>query len=100
MNNTAMPLSDPGEFQEDDKEEIEGVKTNFLDSNSESDTYRWAMCYEEDFEGLFEDLDLGSSKLGKSENQKNELIAKVLTHLDEIDFQLDDTGLAPPTGIR
>jgi type I restriction enzyme M protein len=46
---------------------------------------------EEDFEGLFEDLDLGSSKLGKSENQKNELIAKVLTHLDQIDFQLDDT---------
>ena len=46
---------------------------------------------EEDFEGLFEDLDLGSSKLGKSENQKNELIAKVLTHLNEIHFQLDDT---------
>ena len=47
MNNTAMPLSDPGEFQEDDKEEIEGVKTNFLDSNSESDMYRLAMCYED-----------------------------------------------------
>ena len=35
----------------------------------------------EDFEGLFEDLDLGSSKLGKTENAKNELIAKVLVHL-------------------
>ena len=46
---------------------------------------------EEDFEGLFEDLDLGSSKLGKSENQKNELIAKVLVHLDQIDFRLQDT---------
>ncbi|MBN8420807.1 MAG: type I restriction-modification system subunit M [Verrucomicrobia bacterium] len=46
---------------------------------------------EEDFEGLFEDLDLGSSKLGKTENQKNELIAKVLTHLDKIDFRLADT---------
>lgn len=46
---------------------------------------------EEDFEGLFEDLDLGSSKLGKSENAKNELIAKVLVHLDQIDFRLDDT---------
>jgi type I restriction enzyme M protein len=47
---------------------------------------------EEDFEGLFEDLDLdlGSSKLGKSENQKNELIAKVLVHLDQIDFRLGD----------
>jgi len=46
---------------------------------------------EEDFEGLFEDLDLGSSKLGKTENQKNELIAKVLVHLDQIDFRLADT---------
>lgn len=46
---------------------------------------------EDDFEGLFEDLDLGSSKLGKTENQKNELIAKVLVHLDDIDFRLSDT---------
>ena len=45
---------------------------------------------EEDFEGLFEDLDLGSSKLGKTENQKNDLVARVLTHLDEINFRLDD----------
>lgn len=47
---------------------------------------------EDDFEGLFEDLDLGSSKLGKTENQKNELIAKVLSHLDQIDFRLAETG--------
>ncbi len=46
---------------------------------------------EDDFEGLFEDLDLGSSKLGKTENQKNELIARVLVHLDSIDFRLADT---------
>lgn len=46
---------------------------------------------EDDFEGLFEDLDLGSSKLGKTESQKNELIAKVLLHLDKIDFRLSDT---------
>jgi len=45
---------------------------------------------EEDFEGLFEDLDLGSSRLGKTENAKNTLIAKVLVHLDQIDFKLDD----------
>jgi type I restriction enzyme M protein len=46
---------------------------------------------EDDFEGLFEDLDLGSSKLGKTESQKNDLIAKVLSHLDKIDFGLADT---------
>ena len=46
---------------------------------------------EDDFEGLFEDLDLGSSKLGKTENQKSELIAKVLIHLEHVDFRLADT---------
>jgi len=43
---------------------------------------------EEDFGNLFEDLDLTSSKLGKSENDKNELIVKVLSSLDEIDFDI------------
>ena len=46
---------------------------------------------EEDFGNLFEDLDLTSSKLGKSENDKNELIVKVLSHLEEIDFDLENT---------
>ncbi|MEQ9285400.1 MAG: type I restriction-modification system subunit M [Cyclobacteriaceae bacterium] len=46
---------------------------------------------EEEFSHLFEDLDLTSSKLGKSETQKNELIVKVLSHLDEIDFRIEDT---------
>lgn len=44
---------------------------------------------EEDFGNLFEDPDLTSSKLGKTEEAKNELVAKVLTHLDEVDFDLD-----------
>tara|TARA_B110000093_G_scaffold91776_1_gene99240 strand:+ start:418 stop:1992 length:1575 start_codon:yes stop_codon:yes gene_type:complete len=46
---------------------------------------------EEDFGNLFEDLDLTSSKLGKSENDKNELIVKVLSHLDEIDFDIENS---------
>src|SRR6478736_6531203 len=37
---------------------------------------------EEDFGNLFSDLDLTSHKLGKSEADKNELIVKVLVHLD------------------
>ncbi len=45
---------------------------------------------EDDFNKLFEDLDLTSSKLGKTESAKNELIAKVLGHLDKIDFKLAD----------
>ena len=46
---------------------------------------------EEDFNQLFEDLDLTSSKLGKTEAQKNDLIVRVLNHLDKIDFQLGAT---------
>lgn len=43
---------------------------------------------EDDFEHLFEDLDLTSTKLGKTEEQKNTLISKVLSHLDNINFEL------------
>ncbi len=46
---------------------------------------------EEDFTALFEDMDLQSTKLGRSPNARNELIAKILSHLDEIDFKLGDT---------
>ncbi len=46
---------------------------------------------EDDFNQLFEDLDLSSTKLGRSADKRNELIAKVLLHLDKIDFALEDT---------
>lgn len=45
---------------------------------------------EEDFGNLFEDLDLTSSKLRKTEEAKNELIVKVITHLDQVDFDLEN----------
>ncbi|MCF2491131.1 type I restriction-modification system subunit M [Dyadobacter sp. CY347] len=48
---------------------------------------------EEDFDNLFEDMDLTSSKLGKTPELRNELITKVLIHLDKIDFKLEDTEL-------
>jgi type I restriction enzyme M protein len=46
---------------------------------------------EDDFNKLFEDLDLTSTKLGRTEKDKNELISKVLAHLDKIDFNLEDS---------
>lgn len=46
---------------------------------------------EEDFQNLFEDLDLTSSKLGKTTDDKNKLIVQVLAHLNEIDFQIGNT---------
>lgn len=48
---------------------------------------------EDDFIKLFEDLDLTSTKLGRTEKEKNALIAKVLSHLDKIDFKIDSTEL-------
>ena len=45
---------------------------------------------EDDFNKLFEDLDLSSTKLGRTADARNDLIAKVLSHLDKIDFALDD----------
>lgn len=46
---------------------------------------------EDDFKGLFDDVDLSSSKLGKSENKKNEVIVEVLTALSLIDFKIEDS---------
>ncbi|MFT7001640.1 MAG: type I restriction enzyme M protein [Spirosomataceae bacterium] len=48
---------------------------------------------EEDFDNLFEDMDLNSTKLGKTPEARNVIIAKVLTHLDKIDFKLEHTEL-------
>jgi type I restriction enzyme M protein len=45
---------------------------------------------EDDFNQLFEDLDLNSTKLGRTVEARNSLIAKVLSHLDKIDFALED----------
>ena len=48
---------------------------------------------EEDFDHLFEDMDLNSTKPGKSPEARNAIIVKVLSHLDKIDFKLEHTEL-------
>lgn len=40
---------------------------------------------------VFEDLDLNSTKLGRTVKERNKLISKVLAHLNKIDFNLSDT---------
>ena len=65
-------------------EDLNKVLTNIEQSTMGSES-------EDDFGNLFEDLDLTSSKLGKTEEAKNELIVKVLTHLSEIDFDLENS---------
>ena len=47
---------------------------------------------EDDFDDLFSDMDLTSNNLGRSEEAKNTLITKILTCLDQIDFQLQDAN--------
>ena len=45
---------------------------------------------EDDFGGLFSDIDLASPKLGKTADDKNKLISDVLLNLDDINFCLDE----------
>ena len=45
---------------------------------------------EDDFGNLFEDLDLSSTKLGKTVDARNTLISKILAHLDKIDFEIEN----------
>jgi type I restriction enzyme M protein len=64
-------------------EDLQKVLNNIEQSTMGSES-------EDDFGNLFEDLDLTSSKLGKTEEAKNELIVKVLMHLEGIDFDLEN----------
>ena len=47
---------------------------------------------EDDFDDLFSDMDLASTNLGRTEKAKNELVIKILAHLGQIDFELQDTN--------
>ncbi len=48
---------------------------------------------EEDFEGLFEDMDLNLNKLGKTEQDRTKLISKVILNIDAIDFKFKDSEI-------
>lgn len=67
-------------------EDLQKILTNIQLSTMGTDS-------EEDFDNLFEDMDLNSTKLGKTPEARNEIIAKVLSHLDKIDFKLEHTEL-------
>lgn len=47
---------------------------------------------EDDFGGLFSDIDLASPKLGRTADDKNKLVSGVLTALNGIDFGLEEAG--------
>jgi type I restriction enzyme M protein len=45
---------------------------------------------EDDFNALFEDLDLNSTKIGRTVKARNEIIVKILDYLNQIDFKLEE----------
>lgn len=46
---------------------------------------------QDDFDNLFYDIDLNSTKIGRTTKDRNDVIVKILTALDAIDFDLDNT---------
>ncbi|MDF1680270.1 type I restriction-modification system subunit M [Ponticaulis sp.] len=62
-------------------DDLERILTNIENSTMGTES-------EDDFNALFEDIDLASTKLGRTPDARNTLIAKVLAHLDAIDFEL------------
>ena len=83
---------------EDDVDKFDESKTNFILEDLQKILINIQLSTmgtdsEEDFDNLFEDMDLNSSKLGKTPEARNAIIAKVLTHLDKIDFKLEHTEL-------
>ena len=64
-------------------EELETILNNIEQSTMGSESA-------DDFGNLFEDLDLNSTKLGKTVDDRNTLISKVIVHLDKIDFEIED----------
>ncbi|TDG35890.1 type I restriction-modification system subunit M [Pedobacter changchengzhani] len=83
---------------EDDVEKFDESKTNFILEDLQKILINIQLSTmgtdsEEDFDNLFEDMELNSSKLGKTPEARNAIIAKVLTHLDKIDFKLEHTEL-------
>jgi len=80
---------------EDDVDKFDASKTNFILEDLQKILINIQLSTmgtdsEEDFDNLFEDMDLNSSKLGKTPEARNVIISKVLTHLDKIDFKLEE----------
>ena len=48
---------------------------------------------QEDFDGLFSDMQLDSSKLGHTVKDRSAVMAKIIASLDEINFGVDDTKI-------
>ncbi len=80
-------------INEDDEEQIQSTfiledLANVLSSIEKS---TMGSESQDDFDNLFYDIDLNSTKIGRTTKDRNDVIVKILTALDEIDFDLDNT---------
>ena len=48
---------------------------------------------QDDFEGLFSDMQLDSTRLGPSVKDRSAVMAKIIASLDEINFGVEDTKI-------
>lgn len=48
---------------------------------------------QEDFDGLFSDMQLDSTKLGHTVKDRSQVMAKIISSLDEINFSVEDTKI-------
>ena len=65
--------------------ELEEILNDIQNSTMETSS-------EEDFDNLFEDMDLNSTKLGRGAEQRDSLILSVLKKLERIDFELENSN--------
>ncbi|KAA3639463.1 MAG: type I restriction-modification system subunit M [Proteobacteria bacterium] len=63
-------------------EDLQAVLNHIEDSTRNTES-------EDDFNALFEDLDLQSSKLGRTVKARNDIVVEILGFLSKIDFKLD-----------
>jgi type I restriction enzyme M protein len=87
-------IENDDENTDEDSSEVEG-KLNFILEDLQKILKNIQLSTmgtdsEEDFDNLFEDMDLNSTKLGKTPEARNTIIAKVMTHLNKIDFQIEN----------
>lgn len=78
---------------------IERIKVGTFDitqlakaANALSDSVRGSES-EDDFEHLFDDMDLNSSKLGKTEGERTKLISTIMQKINDIDFMHEDAEI-------
>lgn len=77
---TLLQSIEDGKF---DIEMLQGAINDITESTLGADS-------QEDFDHLFDDMDLTSTKLGRDVKSRSKLIAKVMGNISEIDFAHDD----------